>query len=99
MKKPLLLIAFVSLITKFTFGQPSYSKTSSQMNPYKHPLKTATNDIALSSGKPIRFKAVPVKSDAGFKHPFNKEIVTMQYLVPTKKSAKTKNGSKHPLGM
>ena len=99
MKKALLLIACVSFFTKFVFGQPFHSTTSTKMNTYKHPLKTITKEKELNAEQPNRFKVVAVKSDAGFKHPFNRAIVTRQYLVPTKKSTKAKGGSKHPLGL
>lgn len=99
MKQAFVFLLFVSLINTFVIGQPSHSKSSSSMKAYKHPLiKAATKEKEISLGRSSQFKAVIVKSDAGFKHPYNK-VATIEYLVPTKKATKKSGGDKHPLGL
>jgi hypothetical protein len=98
--KAALLILCLSILTTFVIGQVNHSKRSSSMKHYKHPLQTLSEkEKEMNVRQTVRSNAVLVKGDAGFKHPFNRAVVTQQYLVPTKKSSKRMNGNKHPLGL
>jgi hypothetical protein len=97
MKRAFFLTGYVSFVTILVLGQYSQLDPSISAANYKHANKTVLATAKVSI-KPVRLKPVLVRSDVGFKHPFNRPGVTVQYLL-RKKSTKTRSGYKHPLGL